>query len=327
MDESTASVSNLAEERFATLSRRLRRAAYALSSGIVAVVVAAACAPPVHGVPGDVDGQMQFGGLTRTYLVHLPAGGKHPVALVLALHGGGSTGAGEQRLTHYDTVSDANDFVVAYPDGIDRNWADGFDATSSARAGIDDEGFLSALATSLVAQYGIDPGRVFATGMSNGGFMANRLGCDRADVFAAIAPVSGTLDTDVPCQPSRPISVMAVHGTADPIVPFNGGAMRASDGQRQIVPAPEMAQRWRQLDDCPGTPTHSTLPDVGGNPAQRFDSTGCAQGAEVVFYQVDGAGHTWPGGEQYLPKIIIGPTSHAFDASQAGWQFFASHGR
>jgi polyhydroxybutyrate depolymerase len=312
--------------RFATLGRLARRCSPIF---LVCVVAAAATAcGAVQAAPGDIGGQMQFGGLTRTYLVHPPAGGVHPAALVVALHGSGGTGAGEQRLTHYDDVADANDFVVVYPDGMDRGWADGFDATRSARAGVDDEGFLTALANSLVAQYGIDPGHVFATGMSNGGFMANRLGCDRADVFAAIAPVAGTLDTDVPCQPSRPVSVMAVHGTDDPIVPFNGGAMRASAGIRQVVSAPDMAQRWRQLDGCPGVPTPSVLPDtVMNDQAERFDSPGCGQGTEVVFYQVDGAGHTWPGGLQYLPKTIVGTTSQAFDASQAGWQFFATHGR
>jgi polyhydroxybutyrate depolymerase len=315
-------------DRDATTGRRVRHRLSTLVGALAAAAALAACSSPVRAAPGNISGQMQIGGLTRTYLVHVPTGRAHPVALVLALHGGGGTGAGEERLTHYDDVAEANDFAVVYPDGIDRNWADGFDATRSGRAGIDDVGFLTALANSLVAQYGIDPGHVFATGMSNGGFMANRLGCDRAEVFAAIAPVAGTLDTDVPCQPSRPVSVMAVHGTSDPIVPFNGGAMRASDGQREIVAAPDMAQRWRQLDDCPNTPTHSTLPDgVGANPTQRFDSPGCAQGTEVVFYQVDGAGHTWPGGEQYLPKFVIGTTSQAFDASRAGWQFFTTHSR
>ncbi|TPG28202.1 esterase [Mycobacterium hodleri] len=272
---------------------------------------------------GAVDGQMEYGGLTRTYTLYVPPGVEHPSALVVNLHGGGGTGRIQELLTHYDNVADEHGFAVVYPDGIDRNWADGRGASAPDRQGVDDTGFLAALANNLVAQYGINPGRVFATGMSNGGFMANRLGCDRADVFAAIAPVAATLGSNVGCQPSRPISVMVTNGTADPLVPFGGGMMRGAGGTSDIVSPPNMAARWRALDRCPSDVANATLP--GSAPVDQATASGCADGTEVVSLQVEGGGHLWPGGLPY--PTLKGVATNAFDQSETSWSFFDRHGR
>jgi polyhydroxybutyrate depolymerase len=253
---------------------------------------------------GDFPDGLTFGGLQRTYQVHVPAGLDHPAGLVINLHGAGATGSGQAALTNYDAVADQHGFVVAYPDGIDLSWADGRGASIPDRQGVDDVGFLVALVDRLSRDYGIAPGRVFATGMSAGAFMATRLACERADIVSAIAPVAGTLGTAFPCAPSRPVSVLEVHGTADPVVPFGGGTMLGRGGYSDIVAAPAMAQRWRGLDGCPGPGE-----DVSGT-VRRFIATGCAGGTEVAFVQVNGGGHTWPA-----------------DASQASGQFFATHGR
>ncbi|HEY9264518.1 MAG TPA: PHB depolymerase family esterase, partial [Mycobacterium sp.] len=164
--------------------------------------------------------------------------------------------------------------------------------------------FLVALVDRLIQDFGIDRGRVFATGMSAGAFMANRLACERADVVAAIAPIAGTLGTAFPCAPSRPVSVLEIHGTADQVVPFNGGPMLGRGGPSDIVAAPALAQRWRELDGCSAPVEDSPAPAV-----HRFTASGCADGTEVAFVQVDGGGHTW------------------LDASTASAQFFATHGR
>jgi polyhydroxybutyrate depolymerase len=311
-----------------------RAASFLLARRVAAVVIAsllgclvAGCNIVARAAPDHL-GQFDFGGLTRTYVVHAPAGASHPVGLVVNLHGRGSTGRGQQALTHYDAVADTNGFVVVYPDGIDRGWADGRGVSDSDRRGIDDVGFISALAGKLAADYGVDPGHVFATGISNGAFMTNRLACDRADLFAAIAPVSGTLGINVGCAPSRPVAVLETHGTADPLVPFGGGPSTGRGGSTTIVSAPAMVDRWREVDGCHGAPAEDVLPGNGdGTEVRRFTSTACDGGAAVVFMQVDNGGHTWPGGTQYLPTAIIGLTSHAFDASEASWQFFASHAR
>ncbi len=281
------------------------------SIGALAAIVAVLSSVALHSGARaaafpDIAGALNIGGLQRTYQVHAPPG--PPTGLVINLHGAGMTAGAQAALTNYNAIADQYGFVVAYPDGIDQAWADGRGASVPDRQGVDDVGFLVALVDRLRQDHGIDPGRVFVTGMSAGGFMATRLGCERADVFAAIAPVAGSLGSAFGCAPSRPVSVLAAHGTADPVVPFNGGPMLGRGGPSDIVAPPAMAQRWRDLNGCP-PPVDEILPGVF-----RSASTGCAGGSEVTFVQLEGVGHVWPVGG-------------AFDASHASAQFFATHGR
>ena len=273
-------------------------------------------ASPSHA---DIQGVLNFGGLDRTYLVHVPPG--PPTGLVINLHGAGQNGGQQAGITGYNGVADGYGFVVAYPDGIDASWADGRGASVPDRQGIDDVGFLAALIDRLSREYGVPPGRVFATGMSAGGFMVTRLACDRADLVSAIAPVAGTLGSGVGCAPSRPVSVMQIAGTADPVVPFGGGPMVGRGGASDIVSAPAMADRWRGIDGCPGP----LIGNVGSGAAQFLTAGGCAGNTAVVLVRLDGAGHTWPAGRFALPENIVGATSYAVDASQATAQFFAAH--
>lgn len=264
--------------------------------------------------------------MDRTYQLHVPPG--NAFGLVLDLHGGGGTGIGQRRLTDFDAVADAHGLLVVYPDGYGRSWADGRGASPADRRRVDDVGFLVALAGKLQNDYRVAPGHVFVTGMSNGGFMSNRLACDRADVFAAIASVAGTLGVGVACNPSLPVSVLEVHGTADPLVPFKGGAVRGRGGVSHAISANGMVDRWRSADRCQGDPSAQVLRGVGdGTVVHRFDSAVCAASTEVVFYQIDSGGHTWPGGKQYLPKAAIGSTTRGLDASEAIAQFFLAHAR
>lgn len=309
-----------------TAMPRARVLSLTISLAVAAMGLVGCGARQVHAAARDQYGTLSFGGLKRTYTVHVPPG--PPAGLVLSLHGGGGTGIGQQGLTDFDTIADANNLLVAYPDGYDKSWADGRGASPADRRRLDDVGFLVALVDKLRNEFAVPAGHIFATGMSNGGFMSNRLACDRADVFAAIAPVSGTLGVGVACDPSRPVSVLDAHGTADPVVPFNGGDVRGRGGLSHSISAKSLVDRWRVVDGCQGEPSAQALPDVGdGTVVRRFASTGCAAGTEVVFYQIDNGGHTWPGGRQYLPKVVIGRTTRALDASQVIAQFFLTHGR
>lgn len=254
----------------------------------------------------DTAGVFPFGGLDRTYQLHVPANVEHPAGLVINLHGSGETGATQASLTNYNAAADQHGFAVVYPDGIDLSWADGRGASIPDRDGVDDVGFLVALADQLTRDYGIAPGHVFATGMSAGAFMAMRLACQRADVVAAIAPVSGSLGSAVTCAPSRPVSVFATNGASDPVVPYSGGGMVGRGGPSDIVAPAAMAGRWRDLDHCPAPPVE----DAVTAEVHRFTAAGCADGTEVVFVRVNGGGHEWFGG-----------------ASDVSAQFFADHAR
>jgi polyhydroxybutyrate depolymerase len=250
----------------------------------------------------DTRGVLSFGGLDRTYQLHIPSGADPPTGLVINLHGAAMTGLDQQVATNYNMVADEHGFAVVYPDGIDMSWADGRGASVPDRQSVDDVGFLVALADRLTHDYGIDPRHVFATGMSAGAFMAARLACERADVVAAIAPVAGSLGTGSHCAPSQPVSVFATNGVADTVVPFAGGPMVGRGGSSDIVAPATLAGRWRDLDDCPAAPVED-IPSAG---VHRLTAAGCADGTEVVFVSVDGGGHEWFGG-----------------ASQASGQFFA----
>jgi polyhydroxybutyrate depolymerase len=277
------------------------------TAGLVSALLCLFAFPVARAAPpGDLPGALTFGGIERTYVLHVPAG-RQPHALVVNLHGGGQTGRKQAALTNYDAVADRHGWLVVYPDGIDFSWADGRGASAPDRRGVDDVGFLAALIGRLSHDFGIAPGRVFVTGMSAGGFMASRLACDRADLVTAIVPVASTLGSGVHCNPSKPVSVLAVHGTADSVVPYRGGHMVGRGGASDVVSAPTMADRWLAFDHCPPA---VTTPIHGG---KRLAANGCAEGAEVVFVTIDGWGHTWP-------------SRPVFDASRASAEFFAAHG-
>lgn len=291
---------------------------------LTALLAATLVVGGLAGAPAAADppGMLAFGGLQRSYVLHVPPG--PPSGLVINLHGAGMNGGQQAALTGYDAVADQFGFVVAYPDGIDTTWADGRGASLPDRQGVDDVGFLSALIEQLSRNYQIPPGRVFVTGMSAGAFMANRLVCERADLVSAMAPVAGTIGAALPCSPSRPVSVMAVHGTADPVVPFNGGTMMGRGGASDIVSAPALAERWREINRCPGPLVND--PAATGE-IQEMSATGCAGGTEVLLVSINGGGHTWPAGRFSLPADVVGHTSFAVDASGATAQFFAAQTR
>jgi polyhydroxybutyrate depolymerase len=299
--------------------------------------LAAACLPARHGkFEGVAADHFSFvhGGRTRSYgLFSPPRGDSRPsTSLLLVLHGGGGKGSGLEKLTdgHFNTLAARDTAVIVYPDAVGGHWRDG--RTTGKRAGdepVDDVGFLSALAEDVAARFHVDRRRIFVTGASNGGLMAHRLACERADLFAGIAPVMSAMGAEVAarCAPSRPVAVLAINGTEDPLIPYNGTEVRFLSeyhGDRLTVPA--TIEKWVSLDGCTG-PTHETpLPDTDGSDHTtiRRETHGlCRGGALVELYTVDGGGHTWPGGEPYLTEGLVGRTSRDLNACDVIWSFFA----
>ena len=274
--------------------------------------------------------ELQSGGRTRTYLVHTPKNYNSATRwpLVLVIHGRLGTGAGMARIAHFDEFADSNGIIAVYPDGVDHSWADGRGASPAERAGVDDVAFFAALLDKLEATYSIDPSRVYATGLSNGGFMSYDLACNLAARVAAIASVGATFSEPLSqqCHPARPISVLAIHGTGDPIVPYAGGEMKRGSGGT-ILSATDSAKAWARLDGCSANPAQDTLPAKSseGLDTRREIYSGCKQNVAVALYSVVGGGHTWPGGKQYLPQFLVGKTSRDFDANEVIWQFFQAH--
>jgi len=295
------------------------------------LAVAFICGHLVRARSGDKHESLRIDGLDRTYSLHIPSGydGKQAVPLVLALHGRLGKGSGEERLAHLDKVSDEHGFLVAYPDGLDRSWADGRGGTPSDKNGVDDVKFLSALIDKIGAEYKVDDARVYATGMSNGGFMSGRLACDLSSRVAAVGIVAASLSESVAanCRPAKPVSVLIIQGTEDPLVPMQGGSVGRDGSGGVVLSHTKAVQKFVQLNLCSPSPRKEHLADKAGD-GTTIDIaiyTGCLAGTEVRSYVVNGGGHTWPEGMQYLPSAIVGKTTHNLDGSEVIWKFLSQH--
>lgn len=269
-------------------------------------------------------------GLDRMFRVYAPAGHDGPLPLLFVLHGGGSAGNMEWLTENaFERIADRDGVLVVYPEGIGNSWNDGRQdlRAVAAQHGIDDVGFLRALPAELAESYGVDLSRVYSTGISNGGFMSFRLACDAADVFAAVAPVTANLSVDVApqCTPARPISIAIVNGTEDPLVPWGGGEVRVLLQRRgEVLSTMATLERWGEIDDCGAVEVSAVIDNVADDETtvRRYVAR-CARDTELLLYEIVGGGHTWPGGEQYLPELLVGRTSRELEASEAIWEFLS----
>ena len=293
-------------------------------------LLALAFAPASVAASHDQTGAIQVGSQSRSYLIHLPPSHPlmKPVPLLLVFHGGGSQGGGMLKLTGFDQLADREGFIAVYPNGLDRHWNDG---RSNDPARTDDVGFIGALLDKLEREYPIDTMRIFAAGISNGGFFSQYLALKLSSRFAAIASVAATLGQGIAqaASPGDPISVLMIHGTDDPIVAYDGGPVKGRKDYGGVsAPVTTTASYWAARNGCNAVPAMSALPDI--DPADRStvtrsDYRECKAGAAVTLYAVKGGGHTWPGGPQYAPALLIGRTNRDFSASRVIWDFFKEH--
>ena len=253
-------------------------------------------------------------GVYRNYIVHLPSGYSPSSAypLVLNLHGYTSNAAQEELYTNMDASSDANGYIVVYPNGIANYW------NSWTPTGTNDVKFLGELIDTISARYHVNSRRVYSCGISNGGYMSYTLACSMADRLAAIASVSGTMSNNTysTCNPARKIPVLHIHGTSDATVPYATGAT-GSIGVEQTVGF------WRDTDAC--TLANDTTFIADSNPGdgctvQRIRYQNCPANNEVLFYKIIGGGHTWPGANFDIPSF--GNTDHDISATDEIWNFF-----
>lgn len=296
------------------------------AAAVVALLLLAGCSRAtgdVERVPdGDSTVSVRFDGADRSYRVHRPEGLTGPAALVVVLHGGFGSAEQAQNSYGWDDLADRHGFLVVYPDGIDRSWNVGRSGTgaccgAAGREAVDDVGFVEAVVADVSSGVDVAPGRLFATGMSNGAMLTYRLACE-SDLFAAVAPVAGTQLVD--CAAPHPVSVLHVHGTADATVRLDGDP---GDGRVEIdgPPVADVVAGWRAVDDC-GAVFVSTVGTVTTGTAD------CADGRAVSLVTVSGAGHQWPGApERPGRQRLLGtdPPSDAYDATREAWAFFDAH--
>ena len=270
-------------------------------------------------VLNKTNGKIVSSGEARRYLLFVPTtyDPAKPTPLVISLHGFVEWPAHQMQISRWNDLAEEKGFLVVYPEGtgFPRRWRAGGRAVSGDPMA--DVTFISDLIDTLSREYNLDSARVYANGLSNGGGMSFLLGCALSDRIAAVGGVAGAylypLDE---CRPSRPVPMIAFHGTADPIVPYLGGPSRGSEARLPVIP--DWMEARAALNGCDATPI--ALPSSGEASGIRY--SGCEQGAEVVFYTLAGGGHSWPGGEP-LPEWITGPTSQAIDATRVMWEFFS----
>jgi polyhydroxybutyrate depolymerase len=280
------------------------------------------CLPALIGYNQSTGYSFNYGGQNRTYRVYLPTGfsSNTSLPLVINLHGLGSNGQQQELYTLFDNVADTARCVVAYPDGISNQWNVVIGCTGSSYpcTGIDDVGFISALIDTMHTRFNIDLARVYACGMSDGGYMTFRLACELSCRIAAGASVTGLLQEAYPlypqCNPTRKVPIIQIHGTADSVVPYSNTAPKAS--------VASTVSRWQTINSCPSTPVVTNMPNI--NTSDSCTATEnyyglCGDSTLLIQYTINGGGHTWPGSNPLAP---IGVTNRDINASSIIWNFF-----
>lgn len=333
----------------------LHHAASVITAALVLAIVVACGHLPASIVPIDTrylpykdtnpatkaTGQVSKGaittpdGYTRHFRLYVPSSlsSQTPVPLLVALHGGMGTSTQFARNSGFDSLAESNRFIVVYPDGIGNHaegsglqtWNGGYCCGPAAANSVDDVGFIRAVINRVRTQFTIDPDRTYAAGHSNGAIMAYRLACELSDLIVGIGLQAGSLGVDA-CNPSRPVAVIHLHGTADTNHPIAGGTGTGIAGVA-FRPARSAVEAFAGANLCIGMPTLTIDPS---NPDVVAATWAQCDGSTAVKYVViNGATHAWMGhpGSSPLAAAYIGKPYPKLDASRAIWSFLAAHPR
>ena len=305
---------------------------------------------------GDVQEKIQINDRTRTYVVHLPQGydSQQHYPVVILLHSLNQDAAEMARLTHFNELADRDSIIAVYPNALGGRWNLGGGAeprpyrrgpyrrpgtwgpgypppprseSSDRREAAprnQDLQFLQRMLDRVATNYPVDTRRIYAVGLGEGGLLAIRIGCNGADRIAAIAVVAAAMPQMQNCVPSRPLPVLLMNGTDDPIVPYDGGRYR--DSVIRLLSAEDSAKEWARLNHCSEKPSETKLRALpgGGKDTKVYLFDRCQENAQVALYSVKNGGHTWPGGEQYMSEKEVGKTSHALNANETIWSFLVT---
>jgi polyhydroxybutyrate depolymerase len=272
--------------------------------------------------PNHTNGTIVSSGEKREYLLYVPRSSDRtkPTPLVISMHAAMNWPAFQAKLSQWNKAADANGFIVVYPAGTGTGFKTWFMEGADTPSRMPDVRFISDLIDTLEKKYNIDPARIYANGMSNGGGMAFALSCTLSNRIAAIGAVSAAQSLPWSwCADSTPVPMIEFHGTADPVVPMNG----APPGWLNPRPFPNVttwAANWARRNRCGPNPIDSA---VTANVTRR-EYTNCADNAAVVLYTIEDGGHQWPGGKP-MPAWMVGSASHSIDATSLMWAFFREH--
>jgi polyhydroxybutyrate depolymerase len=267
------------------------------------------------------NGSIVSSDVKREYLLYVPMSydPTRPTPLVISMHGGGGWPVQQRNISGWNRLADRHGFIVVYPSGLDVGGMRGWRAIHPGAGLTKDVRFISDLIDDLEKAYNIDPTRIYANGLSNGGGMAFVLSCTLSDRIAAVGMVASA--QFLPwnwCTDPRPVPMISFHGTADSAAPYEGGTSWVAPDP--VANVSEWTANWARRNGCGPEPIESAVAaDV-----TRREYTGCAGDATVVLYTIHRGGHTWPGGEP-LPEWFLGRTSRSVDATRQMWEFFQEH--
>lgn len=288
-----------------------------------AQTAAAACTPARPATPGSTQAKLTVDGTSRDYTINIPPGydGTQPLPLVMAFHGRGSNASQQLLLTSFDTSSDKNNFILVLPNAIKGQW----DLPVIPGRATSDTTLVSELSTALSQRLCVDKSRMYASGMSLGSAMTFALACAPKQSFAAFGGVGASFYRPV-CNAAPPAPIIYFHGTADPVVPYEGGKVAGSPARSitaRVTAANQNMADWANHNGCPPTPNVSDLGDT-----TRTVWSGCKNNASVDFYRINGGGHTWPGANQLVADFTeksLGKTTQTVDATELMWSFFEQY--
>lgn len=283
--------------------------------------------------------ELQVDGLTRTYYLHLPAHAESSASLpvVVALHGGGKADGDEMaEQSGFNALADREGFIVVYPNGIEAQWNDG--RGKAFRGGgdnthIDDVGFISGLIDHMIEDYQGDPNRIYVTGVSNGGMMTLRLGCEMASKLAAIAAVIANTPKNIAdtCTPDAPLPILLMNGTQDPVIPWQGGDVtnfRQTYGK--VLSTDATIRFWVKRNQCQLAPQSEYLPDEDQEDGSRVKVTTYSNpggNGDVILYTIEGGGHNFPGSHTRDMPRLLGRKNGDIAGPEVIWKFFKQHRR
>ncbi len=277
--------------------------------------------------PIDVD----VAGHTRTAIVHVPPAydPEKPTAIILCFHGGASNPRQQIKDCGLNAKADEAGFVVVYPDGSGRvpafrTWNAGNCCGYAQQKEVDEIAFVTALLDELEDRANIDPHRIYATGISNGGMLAYHLASEMSDRIAAIASIAGPMGFEK-CHPRRPVPILHFHGTKDEFVSIEGGPGSRSVSGTDFYSVDHTLNAWVTANGCSSTAVATQMPDQSddGMTVECHTYGGGRDGSEVIFYKIIGGGHSWPG--RQLRIGFLGPSTLDISANDIMWEFFEKH--
>jgi len=286
--------------------------------------------------------KITWDGHERSFWLYKPADEvlKTPAPVVFVLHGGGGAAQNMPAFINYGFAKLANEdgFLVVYPQGLGSSWNDGRDPKVypsisnqiAWRDNIDDVGFLVETLNALEnLGFTIDREKTFACGNSNGGFMSNRLICDRPDVFRGAGVITATMDVTYAseCNPSHPVGLVVMNGTEDKSIPYDGGDLIVFYAKRgEILSTEKYVDFWAKHNKCKTKEPVVSIPDKDkdGTSVQLYEYTGGKDGTRILLYKIEGGGHTWPGARAPFYELIAGKPCMEINACEILWDFFQS---